>query len=69
MLSVSRNESLDGLTQLGGALGAQAAQGLAGQNAEPNFHLIQPAGRGGGEVKMDIGMLGQPSVAFPLCVL
>src|ERR1019366_8106661 len=36
----------------------------AGQNAEPNFHLIQPTGRGGGEVKMDVGMLGQPGVAL-----
>src|ERR1035438_7302384 len=58
MFTVSGNEGFNGLAQLRRAFGAQAAQGLAGQNAEPNFHLIQPTGRGGGEVKMDVGMLG-----------
>ena len=64
MFTVSGNECLNGLAQLRGAFGAQAAQGLAGQNPEPNFHLIQPTGRGGGEVKMNVGMLGQPGVAL-----
>ena len=64
MFTVNGDERFNGLAQLRRAFGAQTAQGLAGQNAEPDFHLIQPTGRGGGEVKMDVGMLGQPRVAL-----
>ena len=64
MFGVSRYKLLNRLAQLGGALRAQAAQGFPRQNAKPNLHLIQPTGRGGGKVKVDLRVLGQPSVAL-----
>ena len=64
MFGVSLNKGLNRLAQFSGALGAQATQGFPGQDAEPNLHLIQPTGRGGREVKMDIGVVGQPDITF-----
>src|SRR3954470_12173577 len=44
---------------LDGCEGA-AADGLAGDDAEPGFNLIQPARALRGEVEVDVGIEGQP---------
>ncbi|OQC72301.1 MAG: hypothetical protein BWX44_01756 [Spirochaetes bacterium ADurb.Bin001] len=64
MLGVSGNECFDGLAQLGGAFDAEAAERLPGQDPKPNLHLIEPTGGSGREMEMNIGMAGQPRVAF-----
>src|ERR1019366_6621229 len=39
-----------------------AADGLVGDEAEPAFDLVDPAGAGGGEVHVEAGVLDQPGV-------
>lgn len=46
------NEGLNGGTELIFVGKAGSAQCLAGQEAEPDFHLIEPTGGGGSEVKL-----------------
>ena len=53
-----------GLRQLRGTFKTGATQGLATENAEPDFDLVEPARRGGSEMKTNIRMLGELVVVF-----
>src|SRR5438132_7342026 len=53
VLIVCGDESIDLLAHLAWRGEAGAGQGLAGEDGEPDFHLVQPGGVGWGEVKMD----------------
>ena len=64
MLSIGLDKRLDGLPQFGGAPGAEPAQRFARKNTKPDFHLVEPTGRGGREVKVNVRMLEQPGSAF-----
>src|SRR5262249_6014499 len=64
MFVVCGGEVLDRLPELFGTAKAGASQGLSGEDAEPDLHLVEPTGRGRGEVEDDIGVRGQPSVIF-----
>src|ERR1700682_2352277 len=61
---VSGDECFYSLSQVLGAWKACANQGLAAQNAEPDYHLIEPTCRGGREVKMDVGTLREPRIVL-----
>ena len=61
------HEGFDSLSQFPGTVEAGPAQALAREDAEPDFDLIEPAGRGGREVETNIGMQGRQS-SFFLCV-
>src|SRR5438876_12309267 len=39
-----------------------APDGLAGQHAEPGLDHVHPGSAGRGEMKVDVGMLGQPAL-------
>jgi len=64
VLRVCLEEGFDGLAQFGCAPATESAQRLARKNAKPDFDLIEPTGRSWREVKMDVGVLGQPVIAF-----
>src|ERR1700757_3325963 len=59
---VRGGEVLDRLGQLLGAAKARAGQGLSGEDAEPDLHLVKPARRSWREVKRDIGVRRKPSL-------
>ena len=59
------DECLNGLSQLRGTFKTGATQGLAAEYAEPDFHLVQPAGRGRRVMKVNVRMLGQPITGWP----
>ena len=61
MFVVCGGEVQDRLLQLLGTTKARAGQGLPGEDAEPNLHLIKPARRSRREVESDIGVSGKPS--------
>ena len=45
-----------------------AADGLAGDDAEPGFDLVEPGGSDGGEVEVDVRVFLQPCLDFRGCV-
>src|SRR5271167_4855098 len=61
MFVVYSGEIADRLLQLLGTTKAGAGQGLSGEDAEPNLHLVKPACRSRREVESDIGVSGKPS--------
>ena len=64
MLSIGLDKRFYRLPQFGGAPGAEPAQRLARKNSKPDFHLVEPTGRCGREVKVNVRMLEQPGIAF-----
>ena len=48
---------VDGLGEIFGAVEAGAIQGLASENAEPDFDLVEPRSRCRGEVKRHVDWL------------
>jgi hypothetical protein len=66
VLSVCGDEGVDLVANLPRCGEAGAAQAFAGEDREPDHYLVQPGGMGRGEVKMDIGVLGQPAIVFGL---
>ena len=40
------------------------AEGFSGEDAKPDFLLVEPTGRDGREMEMDIGVLDQPVMVF-----
>ena len=65
-LIVGGDKSIDVGPQLVGAVEAGAAQRLAAEQAEPDFHMVQPGSVGGGVVKMHLRVPLPPAVAFGL---
>ena len=65
-LIVGCNKGVDVGPKLLGAAEAGGAQGLSAEQAEPDFHLIEPGGVRRRVVKMDLGMVLPPAVAFGL---
>src|SRR5208337_1187678 len=59
---IDGDERVDGLPELANARGTRSAQSLSRQQAEPDFHLVEPRGMRGGEVQMHPGMLPQPAI-------
>ena len=57
-------EAVDGGADFAWVGGAQAAQHRARKDAEPDFDLVEPGGMGGGVVKVDLGMAGEPEVVL-----
>jgi hypothetical protein len=57
-------EVLDRLRQLLGAANARTGQGLSGEDAESDLHLVKPARRSWREVKRDIGVRRKPGLVF-----
>jgi hypothetical protein len=66
VLIVCGDEGIDLLTQLAWRREADAGQGLAGEDGEPDFDLIEPRSVGRGEVKMDVLVAHQPAIVFGL---
>ena len=60
------DEGIDGLAQLLDRGEAGAVERAAGEDREPDLDLVEPAGVGRGEVEVDTGMAGQPSIPFGL---
>ena len=63
-LAVDLDEGVDSTTYLVGAGEAGPLEGGAGQDREPAFDLVEPAGIGGSEVKENVGMTRQPAVVL-----
>jgi len=66
VLIVCRDEGVDLVANLPRRGEAGAGQGFAGENREPDFDLVQPRGMGRSEVKVDVGVSGQPAIVFGL---
>ena len=58
------DEFIDGMAQLSNTGEIGSLQGLAAQDAKPNFDLIESRGVGGSEMKMHIGVSSQPTILF-----
>ena len=63
---VGFGEPGDGPPQLPGRSEAPVSDHSGGQDAEPNFNLIEPAGIGRGVVKVHVGVTGEPGTMFLL---
>jgi hypothetical protein len=61
---VGFREVADRLDQLRDAGKAGSGQGLSGEDAEPDFHLVEPACRGWGEVEGNVRVCRQPIVVL-----
>src|SRR3954452_6376253 len=65
-LVVGGDKVVNGLSELARRSEAGTTERLAGENAEPTFHLVQPGRVGGSEVKLDVGVALEPAVLFGL---
>ena len=63
---VDGHEVVDRLPELPGRRKTGALESLAGQNAEPALHLIEPGGVRGREVEMHLGVSLEPTVFLGL---
>jgi hypothetical protein len=63
---VGLNEGVDACAHLGGAGEARPGQSVSGQNAEPDFDLIEPRSMRRNEMKVDILMSPQPAIMLRL---
>src|SRR6516225_2179142 len=63
---VGRQETVDRLPHLSGRGKAGTAQSSPGQDAEPDFHLIEPAGMRRRVVPMHVGMAVSPTITLGL---
>jgi hypothetical protein len=61
---VDFGEVADCLDQLRDAGKAGSGQGLSAEDAEPDFHLVEPACRGWGEVESNVRVCRQPVVVL-----
>ena len=66
VLIVCADEGVDLIAHLPWRGEAGAGQGVAGEDGEPDFHLVEPGGVGRGEVKMDVLVARQPAIVFGL---
>src|SRR6201993_775791 len=66
LLIVCADEGVDLVAQLAWRGEAGPGQGLAGEDGEPDFNLIEPGGVGRREVKMDVLVACQPAIVFGL---
>ena len=64
---VGINEGIDMLPELFDGAERCAAQGLALQDREPDFHLVEPRGPRWSEVEVDIRMTLEPAVVPWAC--
>ena len=70
VLGIVGNECSDGASQLSNAREIGPSQGFPTQDAKPDFHLVQPTGRGRRKVEMYPGIFSQPVlVAFVRAVV
>ena len=65
---VGLDEGVDGLAQLPNGGEAGALEGAAREDREPDLDLVEPARVGGGEVKVDGLVPGQPAILLGLWV-
>ena len=61
---VDFSEVADCLDELRDAGKAGSGQGLSAEDAKPDFHLVEPACRGGGEVEGNARVCRQPVVVL-----
>src|SRR5689334_23755637 len=66
VLVVCGDEGVDLVANLPRRGEAGAGQGFAGEDREPDFDLVEPPGMGRGEVKVAVGVSGQPAIVFGL---
>ncbi len=66
VLVVGGNKFVNGLAYLVGRSETCSVDHLAGKDAEPYLHLVEPRGMRRGIVKMDVRVAGQPAVMFGL---
>ena len=66
VLIISRDEGIDMGSQLCDRSKGGAGERLVGQDREPNLDLIEPGGARRREMKVDVGMAGEPAVGLRL---
>ena len=59
---VGCDEAIDTLAHLLNRVEAGGSEGCTAKDAEPDFDLVEPAGMGRREVKVDIGVAGEPGI-------
>src|ERR1700738_1797519 len=65
-LLVGLHEAVDRLTKLANRRATQISESLTAQNAKPDLDHIEPGRVGGDEMKMHLGVPGQPTILFGL---
>src|SRR6516162_290683 len=66
VLIIGRDEGIDMGSQLCDRSKGGAGERLVGQDREPNLDLIEPGGARRREMKVDVGMAGEPAVGLRL---
>ena len=66
VLVIGGDKGIDLLAHLSRRGEAGAGQGIAGEDREPDFDLVQPRGVGRREVKMDVLVARPPAIVFRL---
>lgn len=59
---INGDEGINGFPELANSGETCPAQRLSSQQAEPDFHLIEPRGVRGGEVQIHLRMLAEPAL-------
>ncbi len=68
-LVVGGDERLNGFNPFFGTAKACAAEGFPGEDAKPDFDLVEPTCRRRCEVEVDIGVRGQPVMILLVCAV